>query len=201
MHVDDGMTFSNDLPFLEQFRKNIQTFYNVKWNTSPSLHLGIHITRDRKNRTLHLDQEHYCKNMLERFNLMDCNPVKTALPQNVHLYTPADDESEEIEPYRASVGMLNFLSIQTRPDLAFSVSYLARFNSRHNSSHWNAVKHLLQFVKGTLKLGLDFGTRRGQDVLIEGYANADYAGDVDTRHSTTGFVYFVRGSLVSWKST
>lgn len=62
------------------------------------------------------------------------------------------------------------------------------------------MKHLLRFVKGTLNLGLDFGTRRGTNALIEGYADADYAGDVDTRRSTTGFVYFVHGSLVSWKS-
>lgn len=200
MHVDDGMTFSNDPQFLEKFRKNIQQFYKVKWNESPSLHLGIHITRDRKRRTIHLDQEHYCNTMLERFNLLDCNSVRTPLPQNVHLYTPTDGESEEIEQYRAAVGMLNFLSIQTRPDIAFSVSYLARFNSRHNSSHWTAVKHLLRFVRGTMQRGLDFGTQRGRDVLIKGYADADYAGDVDTRRSTTGFVYFVRGSLVSWKS-
>lgn len=138
--------------------------------------------------------------MLERFNLLDCNPVKSPLPQNVQLYTPTDTESEEIEQYRAAVGMLNFLSIQTRPDIAFSVGYLARFNSRHNSSHWTAVKHLLRFIKGTITLGIDFGTKRGRNALIEGYADADYAGDVNTCWSTTGFVYFVRGSLVSWKS-
>lgn len=200
MHVDDGMTFSNDSTFLQKFQRDIQESYNVKWNENPSLHLGIHITRDRKQRTIHLDQEHYCKAMLKRFGLTTCNSVKTPLPQNVHLYTPTIEESEEIEQYRAAVGMLNFLSIQTRPDIAYSVSYLARFNSRHNSSHWTAVKHLLRFVKGTTRLGLDFGTRRGNNTLIEGYADADYAGDVDTRRSTTGFVYFVRGSLVSWKS-
>lgn len=96
--------------------------------------------------------------------------------------------------------MLNFLSVQTRPDISFAVGYLSRFNSRHNETHWSAVKHLLRYVKRTMSYKLMFGSHRGRDCLVEGYADADYAGDVDTRRSTTGFVYFVQGSLVSWKS-
>lgn len=96
--------------------------------------------------------------------------------------------------------MLNFLSVQTRPDLAYAVSYLARFNSRHNNSHWSAVKHLLRYVKRTRSFRLTFGSGKGQNLAVEGYADADYAGDIDTRQSTTGFVLYVKGSLVSWKS-
>lgn len=96
--------------------------------------------------------------------------------------------------------MLNFLSVQTRPDISFAVSYLARFNSRHNDSHWAAVKHLLRYIKRTRSHKLHFGTNRAQNIMVEGYADADYAGDVDTRRSTTGFVFYVHGSLVSWKS-
>lgn len=62
------------------------------------------------------------------------------------------------------------------------------------------MKHLLRYVKRTRSFRLSFGTHRAQDQLVEGYADANYAGDVDTRRSTTGFVYFVKGSLVSWKS-
>lgn len=138
--------------------------------------------------------------MLERFGMKDCKGVKTPLPTNVKLFSPSLEDSKEIELYRAAIGMLNFLSVQTRPDISYAVNYLARFNSRHNDSHWSAVKHLLRYVKRTRSYTLQFGTQRGQNCLVEGYADADYAGDVDTRRSTTGFVYFVRGSLVSWKS-
>lgn len=51
-----------------------------------------------------------------------------------------------------------------------------------------------------MNTGLTFGAQKGTNLLVEGYADADYAGDVDTRRSTTGFVFFVKGSLVSWKS-
>lgn len=138
--------------------------------------------------------------MLERFGLTDCTTVKTPLTPNVKLFTLSDEESFEIEEYRSAVGMLNFLSVQTRPDLGYAVSYFARFNSRHNATHWSGVKHFLRYVKRTRSFKLNFGTSKGQNITVEGYADADYAGDVDTRRSTTGFVFFVLGSLVSWKS-
>ena len=200
MHVDDGMAFSNDSSMLHQFRNDLKQFYKFRWTENPSLHLGIHISRNRAERTITLDQSHYCHNMLERFGMTECNGVKTPLPTNVKLSSPLVEDCSEIEHYRAATGMLNFLALQTRPDISFAVSYLCRFNSRHNDAHWAAVKHLLRYVKHTLSFKLTFGTHRGQNGLVEGYADADYAGDVDTRRSTTGFVFFVHGSLVSWKS-
>ena len=200
MHVDDGMAFSNDKSLLAEFRQNLKRFYNFRWNDKPTLHLGIHISRDRVQRTITLDQSHYCRTMLERFGLSDCSGVKTPLPTNVKLLTPSIEDSCEIEQYRAATGMLNFLALQTRPDISFAVSYLCRFNSRHDNSHWSAVKHLLRYVKRTQSLHLTLGLQRGQNCMVEGYADADYAGEVDTRRSTTGFVFFVHGSLVSWKS-
>lgn len=200
MHVDDGKVFSNDKSLIEQFRTDLKKHYNFRWNETPSLHLGVHITRDRPNRTISLDQSHYIDGMLERFGMSDCNGVKTPLPQNIRLFTPAAEDAHEIEQYRAAVGMLNYLSVQTRPDIAYAVNFLAQFNSRHNETHWSAVKHLLRYVKRTSSTSLTLGLRKPQDAIVEGYADADYAGDINTRRSTTGFVFFVHGSLVSWKS-
>lgn len=87
MHVDDGMAFSNDKAFLAQFKANLKSHYKFKWNENPTLHLGIRLSRDRTNRTITLDQSHYCENMLERFGMSDCNDVKTPLPPNVRLST------------------------------------------------------------------------------------------------------------------
>lgn len=199
MHVDDGMAFSNNKVMLKQFRENLKAHYKFCWNENPTLHLGIHISRDRANRLITLDQSHYCAKMLERFNLSNCNGVKTLLPTNIHLHTPIVEESEEIEEYRAAVGMLNFLAVQTRPDIGYYVGYIARFISRHNNSHWSAVKNLLRYIKSTSHYAITFGGGETHKV-IEGFADADYAGDTDTRRSTTVFVSFVFGSAVSWKS-
>lgn len=193
MHIDDGMTFSNDTSLLSDFKAKLQQNYKVKWDINPSLHLRVHITSDRKLCTITLDQRHYCKNMLDHFNMSDCNRIKTPLPQNVHLFTPEVEDSVEIETYYAAVGMLNFLAIQTQPDISFSVSYLACFNSCHNKSHWLAVKNLLHFFKGTINTGLTFGEHKAQNRTVEGYANSDYAGDVETRRSITGFIFYVKG--------
>lgn len=73
MHVDDGMAFSNNKAFLNTFRENLRKLYKFRWNDNPSLHLGIHLTRDREKRTISLDQSHYCDTILDRFGMLDCN--------------------------------------------------------------------------------------------------------------------------------
>lgn len=80
MHVDDGMAFSNDKALLNDFREKLKQFYKFQWNDNPTLHLGIHIKRNRQQQVITLDQSHYCETMLERFGLSDCNGVKTPLP-------------------------------------------------------------------------------------------------------------------------
>lgn len=126
------------------------------------------------------------------FEMSDCNSVKTPLPQNVQLFTPTVEDSVEIETYCTAVGMLNFLAIQTQPDISFSVSYLARFNPCHNKSHWMAAKHLLRFFKGSVKAGLTFGQAKAKNKTVEGYADADYAGDVNTRQQQLALCYTSR---------
>lgn len=88
-------------------------------------------------------QSHYIEAMVERFGLLDCNGVKTLRPKNIKLSSPPAEDSAQIKPYQAAVGMLNFLSVQTCPDIACEVSHLGIFNLRHNGTHWAAVKHLL----------------------------------------------------------
>ena len=102
MHMDNGMTFSNNKQFLWSFCEDLQKIYAFRWNSNPSLHLGVHITRDWSKHTLLLDQSHYCESMLERFGMSNCNGVKTPLPQNLKLATPSLDNSTEIKQYCAA---------------------------------------------------------------------------------------------------
>ena len=94
-------------------------------------------------------------------------------------------------------GSLLYLSVCTRPDIAQAVGVLTRHMSRPSMEHWTAAKGVLRYIAGTLHHGVQFG--KGS-AIIEGYCDADYAADIDTRRSTTGWVFTMYGGAISWSS-
>ncbi|XP_074318246.1 secreted RxLR effector protein 161-like [Silene latifolia] len=102
-------------------------------------------------------------------------------------------------PYSSAVGSLMYAMVCTRPDLAQSVSVVSRFMGDPGKEHWQAVKRIFRYLKGTSDVGLIYGGDR--ECLVSGYSDSDYAGDVDSRRSMTGYVFTLGGSVVSWKAT
>ena len=100
--------------------------------------------------------------------------------------------------YQAVVGSLLYLSNKTRPDIAYAVSSVARYSSKPTRDHWTAVKRILRYLKGTHDYGLLYQKKASVELL--GYSDADWAGDVGDRKSTSGYVFFLGGAAVSWKS-
>jgi hypothetical protein len=89
--------------------------------------------------------------------------------------------------------------VHTRPDITFAVSFLSRFMEKPRTSHYAAVKHLLRYIAGTLDHGCAYTRSNGAPELL-GYSDFDHAGDTDDRKSTTGVIFFLGGSPVSWQS-
>ena len=91
------------------------------------------------------------------------------------------------------------MSTATRPDIAAAVGVLSQYMSRPSKDHWIGVKHVLRYLKGTLMYGLKFSAHEEEPELL-GYSDVDWAGDVDTRRSTSGYVFQIGSSTVSWSS-
>ena len=87
--------------------------------------------------------------------MADCKPISTPMQPNTRLTraqspkTPEEVQFMKSVPYLAAVGALMYLATTTRPDIAYTIGYLARFNSNPGLAHWQAVKHLLRYLKGT----------------------------------------------------
>ena len=92
-----------------------------------------------------------------------------------------------------------YAMVATRPDLTFVIQDLSQFMSNPGNGHWKAIKTTLRYIKGTTNLVLKLGGR-AQQFKIEGYADANFARDVDTQKSVTGYSFFLNSSLVSWAS-
>lgn len=134
----------------------------------------------------------------------NCNPVKTSLNVNQRLTKdmgPKDQSGADAMrniPYKEALGSLIYFYQATRPDIDCAISILSSFAENPGKPHWNAVKRVLRYLKGTKDYKLKFSDS-GKLELI-GYCDADWAGELDTRRSTSGYVFLFGNGAVSWCS-
>lgn len=102
-------------------------------------------------------------------------------------------------PYREAVGNLLYLANRTRPDLAYAVNLASRHMEKPTSNDVIAVKRIFRFLKGTLDKGIEFN-KDFDDYKIVAFCDSDYAGDIDTRKSTTGYIMFFCRGPIAWGS-
>ena len=88
--------------------------------------------------------------------------------------------------------------LATCPDLSFSVSLLACFQSNPGLNHWNALLHTVGYIKNTLDFRLSYS--REYDLSPHAYVDADYGGFRDTCRSTSGYIFIMCGGPVAWSS-
>lgn len=202
IYVDDFLIFTNDGELKRKLKNFLNDQFKMKDLGEASLCLGLKITRDRRNGKLWIDQEHYVKSILERFNLANCNPVSTPADASLKLskqMSPTTqteiDEMKQI-PYQEAVGCLTYLAQATRPDISFAVNQVSQFNSNPGLTHWSAVKRIMRYLRGTSGFRITYS--KDHDSELTGFTDADWGGDTDTRKSTTGYIYTFMGGAVSW---
>ena len=112
-----------------------------------------------------------------------------------------NEEVVDHAEYRSVVGALNYLAMVIRPDIAFATGMVVRFVYKPGLAYWQAVKRILRYLKETADYGLIFKRNYGADNLtLDVYCDADWAGDIGDRKSTSGFLVKYRGTAVGWKT-
>ena len=99
--------------------------------------------------------------------------------------------------YQRLVGRLIYLA-HTRPDIAYSVSVISQFMHDPREPHLQAANKVLHYLKGNLGKGILF--KKNNTLPLQAYIDADYAGSIVDRRSTTGHCTFLGGNLVTWRS-
>ena len=109
-------------------------------------------------------------------------------------------ERKEMEriPYASVVGSLMYAQTCTRPDISFAVGMLGRYQVNPGLDRWKAAKKVLRYLQGTKDYMLTY--RRSNHLEVIGYSDSDYAGCVDTRKSTFGYLFLLAEGAISWKS-
>jgi hypothetical protein len=193
VYVDDLMIVGKNVQITEKEEAQLLKAYKGKSLGNLEMYLGMNWIRDRANRKSWLQQSLFCEKVLKRFDMQDCDPTET--PIALTFKTDQNDENYNVKRYQEAVGSLIYLMTGTRPDIAYAVSVASRAMAKPLLCHWKLVKRIFRYLKGTVNYGLQFGGK----IQLEGYADADWGMDEETRRSTTGFIFFF-GGPISWKS-
>uniref|UniRef100_A0A2N9HC61 Integrase catalytic domain-containing protein n=1 Tax=Fagus sylvatica TaxID=28930 RepID=A0A2N9HC61_FAGSY len=206
LYVDDMLIAAKSMCEVNRLKSLLHKEFEMKDLGAAKKILGMEIRKDRGARKLWLSQKNYIRKVLEKFSMLDANPVRTPLANHFRLSgNQCPKNEEEIEnmskvPYASAVGCLMYAMVCTRLDLAHAVSTVSRYMANPGREHWNAVKWIFIYLKGTAKHGILFSRQLGTNSIV-GYVDADYAGEVDDRRSTTGYVFTLSGGPICWKST
>jgi hypothetical protein len=160
-----------------------------------SFFLGLQICQS--NQGIFISQTKYTKEMLKRFGVEDCKPVITPMQTNCKLSKDDDSKSTEKRQYRSMIGSLLYVTA-SKPDVMQAVGQVARFQEAPKESHVLAVKRIFRYLKGTEEFGLWYP--KGKDLSLIAYTDADWAGCIDDRRSTSGPAFYLGECLVSWLS-
>lgn len=193
VYVDDIIVTSNNPASIRTLMARLSKEFAIKDLGRLGYFLGLEVSYPSSG--LFLSQSKYARDILARADLLDSKPVSTPLAPGVS-FTSAGTEFSDPTLYRSLVGALQYLTI-TRPDISYSVNTVSQFQQRPTTDHFQAVKRILRYVKGTLDYGLTFSA--GLPSIL-GYSDADWARCLDTRRSTYGYAIFLGPNLISWSA-
>ncbi len=164
----------------------------------PSLFTGVAIEKHAKG--LFLSQKIFAEKALAMFKMSDCKPLHSPTT-GTRLTKEGAPALDPKVPYRSAVGVLLWLARNTRPDLSFAVSQVARFCHAPTTAHWSAVKRIFRDLKGTIDLGIPIYKQSTKLFTLKALTDADWAGDAENRYTTGGYIIMIGGIPIFWVST
>ena len=195
--VDDLIISGPSFSDIKRFKEEMKKKFSMSDLGLLSYYLGIEVKQEEGG--VILSQCSYAIKILESAGMLNCNSCDTPMEPRQKLRKGKEEEAVDPTAYRSIIGSLRYL-VNTRPDLAYSVGVVSRHMEAPGKEHWAAVKHILRYVKGTIGYGCKYERGTRLKPILLGYSDSDFAGDLEDRKSTTGVVYFLGKSLVTWAS-
>ena len=199
--VDDIVVVSNHIHLINEFKHQISNEYKVKDLGELKFFLGIEFSQQKG--LVQMSQSKYCKDILERFDMMNCIAEKVPCEKNIHDQLRANKNSPLLanaKRYRELVGSLIYLEQVTRPDISYVTNLLGQQMANPTEFHWKMGLKVLRYLKGTQYFTLNY--RRADLVQLTCYADADWGNNALDRKSQTGYLNYLHenSSPISWSS-
>ena len=185
---------------MEDVKEKFKGRFKMKDLGPISYFLGIQFSQ--MDGVITMTQSSYLRNILNKFGMADCKPRATPSEMKPSSYDSekTGDSSDELK-YREMIGSLVYAMTCTRPDLSYIVTKLSQHLSCPNNGDWILLKHVFQYIQGTLDFKLSFH-KNDKDMKVVAYCDDDWASSLDERRSITGYLFMVsdEGPAISWKS-
>jgi len=195
--VDDILVAAQGEERVAKVKAHLTAKFDVRDLGPATYFLGMELSRDREARSLKLTQKKLTRELINRYGLVDAHVRSMPLAAGEKFRKEGEPLDTVRFPYSECVGSLLYLSVCTRPDIVHAVGALARYMAAPTVAHWEATLGVVRYLVGIVDYGLTFG---GSSETLVGYCDADYAGDLDSRRSTTRYVFLMFGGAVSWSS-
>jgi Reverse transcriptase (RNA-dependent DNA polymerase) len=193
IYVDDILITGNNIISIQHCITHLKGKFTIRDLGTVHYFLGIEANFNEKG--LCLTQTKYLIDLLKRTNMATTKLVFSPMASGTTLSKEDSSFFDNPTLYRSVVGALQYATL-TRPDISFSVNKLSQFMHQPTEMHWSAVKRILRYLAGSLDTGLQF--YRKSTIQIHAYSDADWAGSIDDRRSTSGYCIFLGSNLVSW---
>ncbi|XP_075499187.1 uncharacterized protein LOC142537565 [Primulina tabacum] len=195
VYVDDIIFGSSSQKHADDFVECMSSIFEMSIVGELNFFLGLQIKQMRDD--IFLCQSKYAKNLIKKFANENPKHMKTPIGSSEKLCKEDVAENVDNTLYRSIIGSLLYLTA-SRPDIMFSVCLCARYQSNPKISHLKAVKRILRYIAGTIELGLWYTHETNSNLV--GFSDADWAGDLDDRKSTSGGCFYLGNNLISWHS-
>lgn len=195
VYVDDIVVTGNNEKEQHELRQKLVKEFEIKELGKLKYFLGFEVAYSTQG--IFISQQKYVTDLLAETGKIGCKPASTPMDPNHKLGEAKEEPSIDKRMYQRLVGKLIYLS-HTRPNIAYSVSMISQFVHDSKESHLQAAYRVLHYLKGNPGKGILF--KRNQNLTLEAYTDADYAGSLVDRRSTTGYCTFLGGNLVTWRS-
>ncbi|CAH9095246.1 unnamed protein product [Cuscuta europaea] len=195
VYVDDIILTGNYCKEIEDLKKKLAQEFEIKDLGELKYFLGMEIARSKKG--IVVSQRKYILDLLHETGMSACRTIDTPIDPNQKLGNVKEGVPVNIHQYQRLVGRLIYLA-HTRPDIAFAVSMVSQFMHNPFQEHLDATYRILRYLKSCPGKGLFF--KRSDNRNVEAFTDADYAGSITDRRSTSGYCTYVWGNLVTWRS-
>jgi hypothetical protein len=204
IYVDDSMLTGEPPEEVAAVKEMLMRKFKMKDLGEARHLLSLLINQSPDRRFMEISQRQFALVVLKRFGYENCKGVTT--PMNPDFPTRAAFESQfatehEMKqyPYLQALGSLMYLMVGTRPDLAFSLSVLSQYSTKYTKFHWDAIVRVFRYLQYSKDLVLRYDGDNLDEPLY-GFSDSDWAGDKETRRSTSGYTFLMAGAAVVWKS-
>nr|GEV82420.1 retrovirus-related Pol polyprotein from transposon TNT 1-94 [Tanacetum cinerariifolium] len=207
LYVDDMLIACKNKDEIGSTKSLLKKEFDMKELKEAKKIFGIEIVRDRSRKIMRVSQFGYVSKILNNFRIDNGKSVQMPLVGNFKLLLKdcpvrdCDVDMMSKVPYANAVGSLMYLMVCTRPDITYAISVANGYLANPCKNHWEAVKWILKYLRGTANIRLVYGTDRDNHVDVTGYVDSDYTKDPDKCMSITGYTFLVQGCVVSWKAT